>query len=76
MGINNPENLPTTKVSKCIPSGFSKSSISSFRSIEKINDLYRYIEVKIAWIKSAHNEDNYFFCWKNEVINKRTAVII
>ena len=48
MGINNPENLPTTKVSKCIPSGFSRSSISSFRSIEKINDLYRYIEVKIA----------------------------
>ena len=48
MGINNPENLPTTKVSKCIPSGFLRSTISSFRSIGKNNDGYRYIEVKIA----------------------------
>ena len=38
---NNPENSPTTKVSEHIPSGFSMSSISSFRSIENENDVYR-----------------------------------
>ena len=30
---NNPENSSTTKVSEHIPSGFSMSTISSFRSI-------------------------------------------
>ena len=38
---NNPENLSTTKVSENIPSGFSMSTISSFRIIEKKHDLYR-----------------------------------
>ena len=38
---NNPENSSTTKVSKHIPSGFSMSTISSFRSIENKLDLYR-----------------------------------
>ena len=42
---NNPENSSTTKVSEHIPSGFSMSSISSFRTIEII---MMYIEVKIA----------------------------
>ena len=37
----NPENLSTTKVSKHIPSGFSMSTISSFRSIENEHDVYR-----------------------------------
>ena len=32
---NNPENSSTTKVSEHILSGFSASTISSFRSIEK-----------------------------------------
>ena len=31
---SNPENSSITKVSKLIPSGFSMSTISSFRSIE------------------------------------------
>ena len=35
---NNLENSSTTKVSEHIPSGFSKSTISSFKSIE--NKLY------------------------------------
>ena len=34
---NNPENSYTTKVSKHIPSGFSVSTLSSFRSIENKN---------------------------------------
>ena len=37
---NNPENLSTTKVSKHIPSGFSMSTISSFKSIENNHDTY------------------------------------
>ena len=36
---NNPENSSTTKVSKHIPSGFSMSTISSFRSIENKHDV-------------------------------------
>ena len=38
---NNPENSSTTKASEHIPSGFSKSTISSFRSIENKHDVYR-----------------------------------
>ena len=38
---NNSENLSTTKVSEHIPSGFSMSTISSFRSIENKHDVYR-----------------------------------
>ena len=38
---NNPENLITIKVSEHIPSGFSMSMISSFKSIENKNDVYR-----------------------------------
>ena len=36
---NNPGNSSTTKVSKHIPSGFSMSTIWSFRSIEKRHDV-------------------------------------
>ena len=43
---NNAENLSTTKVSEHIPSGFSMSTISSFRSIENKHDVYK---VKIVW---------------------------
>ena len=42
---NKPENSSTTKVSKHIPSGFSMSTISSFRSIESKHDV---TEVKIV----------------------------
>ena len=38
---NNLENSSTTKVSKHIRSGFSMSTISSFRSIGNKHDLYR-----------------------------------
>ena len=41
----NPENSSTTEVCKHVPSGFSMSSISSFRSIENKDD---YIVVKNA----------------------------
>ena len=38
---NNPENSSTVKVSKQIPSAFSMSTISSFRSIGNKHDVYR-----------------------------------
>ena len=38
---NNPENLSTTKVRKHIPSGFSMSTMSSFRSIKNKHDEHR-----------------------------------
>ena len=38
---NNPENSFTTKVRENIPSGFSMSTISSFKSTEKKHDVYR-----------------------------------
>ena len=38
---NNPENSSTTKISKHIPSGFSKFTMSLFRNIENKYDLYR-----------------------------------
>ena len=38
---NNPENSSKTKVSEPIPSGFSMSTISSFRSIENKHDVHR-----------------------------------
>ena len=37
----NPGNSSTTKVSKHIPSGFSMSTIYSFRSIENKHNVYR-----------------------------------
>ena len=37
---SNPENLPTTKVSEHMSSGFSMSTISSFRSIKYKHDVY------------------------------------
>ena len=38
---NNPENLPTIKLSELTPSGFSISTILSFRSIETKHYVYR-----------------------------------
>ena len=38
---NNSENSSTTKVSKHIPSGFSMSTLSSFRSIENKHGVFR-----------------------------------
>ena len=38
---NNPENSSTTKVSKHISSGFSMSTISSFRSVVNKHNVYR-----------------------------------
>ena len=39
--INNHKNLFTTKVNEHIPSGFSMSTILSFKSIQNKHDVYR-----------------------------------
>ena len=56
----NPENWSATKVSEHIPSGFSASSISSFRSIENKLDVCRGKEYeKFLWFfMRAGNENN------------------
>ena len=38
---NNPKTSSTAKVSNHIPSGFSKSTICSFRSVQNNHDVYR-----------------------------------
>ena len=58
----NPENSSTTKVSEHIPSGFSMSTISWFRSIENKHGVYRGKDCmkKFKWIlKRARNGNNF-----------------
>ena len=43
----NSEKSCTTKVTEYIPSGFSMSTVLSFKDIE--NKIYIYTAVKIAW---------------------------
>ena len=54
---NNPENSLTTKVSEYIPSGFSMSTMSEFKTIENRHDVYRGRDsMKVLWIlKRARN---------------------
>ena len=49
---NNPENVSTTKVSEHIPSGFSMSTISLFKSIENKHDVYRGTDCMIKFCES------------------------
>ena len=58
---NDPENLSTLKVCEHIPSGFSMSTTSSFRSIEIKHDVYKGKDCMKKFcesLKRAHNEDN------------------
>ena len=76
---NNPENSSTTKVSKHIPSGFSMSTISSFRSIENKHDVYRGKDCMrkfSEFLREHAMKIINFKKKKNEVINKRAAGII
>ena len=63
---DNPENSFPAKVTKHTPSGFSMSTIFSFRSIENKHDVYR------------GKDSMKRFCeyLRNEIINKRAATII
>ena len=52
----------TTKVRKHIPSGFSMSTISSFRSTENKHDVYRGKDFMKKFYESlTGNENNNFF---------------
>ena len=75
---NNPGNSSTTKVSEYISSSFSKSTISSFKSIENkhayrgkdcIKKFCRYLRERAMKIKKAKRKN--FKNKKNEVINKQ-----
>ena len=46
---NNPEDSSTTKLWKYIPSGFSLSTISLYRSIENEHDVYRGKDLKSTY---------------------------
>ena len=74
---NNRENPSTIKVSEHIPTGFSMSTISSFESMENKHDVHRgkhCIKTFCESLREHTMEITTFF--KNEVTNKRTAVII
>ena len=77
---NNPENPSTTNVSEHIQSGFSMSTISSFRSIENKHDVYRSKDCMKKFCKFLREHAikiiNFTKKKKNEVINKSAAVII
>ena len=69
---NNLENSSTTKVSKHIRSGFSMSTISSFRSIGNKHDLYRSKDCmkKFGKFLRQHAMRIINLKKKNEIINK------
>ena len=76
---NNLENLSKTKVVEYIPSGFPMSTILSFKSIEKMYDIYRGTDCMKKFCESLKEhaiEVINFRKKKNEVINKQTSEIV
>ena len=76
---SNPENAPTTKVSKHFPSGFSMSTIFSFRSMENKHDVYRGKDCIKKFCESLREHAMKTINFKkkvNEIINKRAAGMI
>ena len=74
---NNPENSYTTRVSEHISSGFSMSTISSFKSIENKHDVYRGKDCMKKFCESLREQAmNIINYKKNEFINKRAEAII
>ena len=79
MDKNNPENSSTTKSRDHISSGFSISTISSFRSMEDKHDKYRvkdFMKKFCEFLREHAMKIINFRKKKNEVINKRAAGII
>ena len=79
MQNKNSENSSKIKVSEHIPSGFSMSIISSFRSIEKKHDVYRgkdCMKTFCEFLREHAMKIINLRTKKNEVINKRTVGII
>ena len=73
---NSLENSSTTKVSEHIPSGFSMSIISSFRSIENKHNVYGGNDCMKKFCEFLREHAmNIINFKKNKVINKRAAEI-
>ena len=73
---NNPENSSTIKVSEHIPSGFSMSTISSFRSIENKHGAYRDKDCMKNFCEFLREHAMKIINFKkkqNEVVNKKTV---
>ena len=71
---NSSENSSTAKVSEHIPSGFSMSTISSFRSIENKYDVYRGKDCMKKVCESLREHAMKIINFrnkKNEVVNKQ-----
>ena len=73
---NNPGNSFTTKVSKHIPSGFSMSTIWSFRNIEKRHDVYRSEHCVKKFCEFLREHAMKIIEKTPEAINKRATGII
>ena len=65
---NNPEHSSTSKVSEHIPSGFSMSTIPSFRSIEKKHYIYRVKDCRKTFCKFLREH-------KMKIINCKTKKV-
>ena len=75
---NNPENSSTTKASKHISSGFSMSTISSFKSIENKHEVYKgkgFMKIFCEFLR-VHTMKITNFENGNKIINIRAAGII
>ena len=76
---SNPENSSITKVSEHIPSGFSMSTISSFRSTENKHNVCRGKDCMKEFCEFLREHPMKIINLKkkqNEIINKRAAEII
>ena len=76
---NNPKNLFEIKVGEHIPSAFSMSAISSFKSMENKHDLYRHEDCMKQFCESIREhaiKAIRFKKKKSEVINKIPAGIL
>ena len=71
---NNPEIPSTTKLSEYIPSGFSMSTVLSFKDIENKHDVYRgkgCLKIFCEFLIEHTKKIIKFKKQKNEVINKQ-----
>ena len=66
---NNPENSSTAKVSEHIPSGFSMSTISSFKSIKSKHDVHRGRDCMKKFCKSLREHAMKIINFKKKKIN-------
>ena len=66
---NNPENSSITKVSEHIPSGFSMSTMSSFKSTENKHDVYRGKDYMTEFYESLRAQKFAMIVKKNLNIN-------